>query len=188
MHDAATTQFHGTLRASWRIFPQPLLLMVSLLLAFGIAGCGSDSGDKPAGPAAGEPTADELATVSATLYPDRTFTLEDFTAGGWKKSKQFATDTVPGSTDIWYGFYAQKDIEIRFYPSHAEAVGQGAESAASAIDQKFREGGQVGASNRGAGSSAVTKYAAFVVLGNTVALCELNLETCTTFAEAMAGS
>jgi hypothetical protein len=188
MHHAATTRSSGHRRVSPRVTPQLLLLMVSLLLTFGTAGCGSDSADKPAASSSDGPTADELAAVSTTLYPDRTFTLEDFTAGGWKKSKQFATDTVPGATDIWYGFYAQKDIEIRFYPSHAEAESAGAESAASAIDQKFREGGQVGASNRGAGSSAVTKYAAFVVLGNTVALCELNLETCTTFAEAMAGS
>jgi hypothetical protein len=34
---------------------------------------------------------------------------------GGKKSKQYDTATVPESTEIWYGFFNQKDkdIEIR---------------------------------------------------------------------------
>lgn len=186
MHGAVTAQFSNPGRTRRRGLLL-LFLAVSMMVSLGLVACGSNSGTAPNESVGDGPTDEELATVSTTMYPDRMFTLEDFTAAGWKKSKQFATDTVPGATDIWYGFYAQRDIEVRFYASHAEASAQGAESAAGAIDQKFREGGQVGASNRGAGASAVTKYAAFAVLGNAVVLCEMNLETCTTFAEALAG-
>ena len=153
--------------------------LISLVLA-----CGSGSDDDSA-PAAGG--SDELAEVSRTLLPDRTFTLDDYVVAGWKKSKQFPTDTVPESTDIWYGFFNQKDIEIRFYDSHETARTAGAENAAAAIDQSFREGGQFGSSNRGAGSSAVTKFKAFSVVGNTVILCEQSVDACVAVANAVGG-
>ena len=159
------------------------ILLLAAISLFAVA-CGSDSVDSA--PASdGSATDDELASFSATFHADRSFTFDDYVNAGWKKSKQFPTDTVPGSTDIWYGFFDQKDIEVRFYASHADASTVGVESASAAIDQKFREGGQVGASNRGAGSSAVTKYKAFAVIGNTVILCELNVDTCSGLADAL---
>ncbi|MDA0232605.1 MAG: hypothetical protein O3C69_03865 [Chloroflexi bacterium] len=160
------------------------LLPVSLIAA--AIACGSGSGSAPASSVGG--AGDDLALVSTTLFPERSFTFDDLVAAGWKKSKQFPTGTVPGSTDIWYGFFDQKDIEVRFYNSHQDASTLGVESAAAAIDQAFREGGQVGASNRGAGSSAVTKYKAFAVVGDTVILCELNVSTCVALANALAAS
>lgn len=162
-----------------------VLLIPSIMLVAAIA-CGSDSSSDPA--ASGGNDDEALASVSTTLHADRSFTFDDFVSAGWKKSKQFPTDTVPGSTDIWYGFFDQKDIEVRFYDSHEDASTLGVENASGAIDQQFREGGQVGASNRGAGSSAVTKYKAFAVVGNTVILCELNVESCSGLADALAAN
>ncbi|MDP6667658.1 MAG: hypothetical protein QF357_09715, partial [Dehalococcoidia bacterium] len=95
--------------------------------------------------------------------------------------------TVPDANDIWYGFFNAKDIEIRFYDTHEIASTSGVENASAAIDQSFREGGSIGASNRGAGSSAVTKYKAFAVVGNTVMLCELSVESCVALADALDG-
>ncbi len=164
--------------------PSRILALFAVLITIAAIACGSDSGSAPA--ASGGDTDEALASVSTTLYADRSFTFDDFVSVGWKKSKQFPTDTVPGSTDIWYGFFDQKDIEVRFYDSHADASTLGFESASGAIDQTFREGGQVGASNRGAGSSAVTKYKAFAVVGDTVILCELSVQTCSGLADALA--
>ena len=113
-------------------------------------------------------------------------------AAGWKKSKQFDTSTVPEATDIWHGFwgldpYDRKDIEVRFYDSHEIAKTYGFDNASEAIDQSFREGGRTGASNRGAGSSAVTKYKAFAVVGNTVMLCEQSIDSCVALADILGG-
>ncbi len=177
MHD----ELDLTAPDSTRSIRRALLLALPLALFALALGCGSDSDSAPAAGGAD----DELASVSTTLHADSTFTFDDYISAGWKKSKQFPTDTVPGSTDIWYGFFDQKDIEVRFYDSHQDASTLGVESASSAIDQKFREGGQVGASNRGAGSAAVTKYKAFAVIGNTVVLCELNVDTCRGLADAL---
>lgn len=167
------------------------LLLAVLAGVFALAlACGSSdsSDDDAAAPASGAAAVDDaLAEVSAVLLADRTFTFDDYVAAGWKKNKQFPTDTVPDATDIWYGFFNAKDIEIRFYDSHEVASTSGADNAAEAIDQSFREGGSIGASNRGAGSFAVTKYKAFAVVGNTVMLCELSVESCIALADALGG-
>jgi|TARA_B110000263_G_scaffold53865_2_gene45239 hypothetical protein len=166
------------------------LIVGALSLAMACGSSDSDSDSDGAGDAAA-PAADEaddaLAEVSRVLSPDKTLAFEDYVAAGWKKSKQFGTDTVPEATDIWYGFFNAKDIEVRFYDSHEVAKTAGFDNAAEAIDQSFREGGQFGSSNRGAGSSAVTKYKGFAVVGNTVILCEQSVDSCIALAEVLGG-
>ena len=163
-----------------------LALLATLIAAFSLLlACSSesDSADEVAAPAT--EVDDALAEVSTILAPEKSFTFDDYVAAGWKKSKQYDTETVPQATDIWYGFFNAKDIEVRFYESHEIAKTAGFENAAEAIDQSFREGGQYGASNRGAGSSAVTKYKAFVVAGNTVMLCEQSVDSCIALADVL---
>ena len=105
---------------------------------------------------------------------------------GWKKSKQYDTDTVPEATDIWYGFFNSKDIEVRFYDSHEVANTTGFENASNTIDQSFRGAETYGASPSGAGTKGTTKYRAIVVVGNTVMLCELSVENCVALADVFA--
>ncbi len=170
-----------------------LLTLLFGALALAVA-CGSGSDDTDSGSssdaapaAAAEEEDDALAEVSRILHPDASLTFDDYVAAGWKKSKQYDTDTVPGATDIWYGFFNSKDIEVRFYDSHDSAKTAGFDNASEAIDQSFREGGQFGSSNRGAGSSAVTKYKAFAVVGNTVMLCEQSVDSCIALADILGG-
>ncbi len=160
-----------------------LLVLITAALSLAVA-CGSTD----EGAAAPAPEVDDaLNEVSRIFSPNKSLTFDDYVAAGWKKSKQYDTETVPEATDIWYGFFNSKNIEIRFYPSHEIAKTAGFENASSAIDQSFREGGQYGASNRGAGSTAVTKYQAFAVVGNTVMLCEQSIETCIALADILDG-
>jgi len=164
-----------------------MLLVGVLTLA---VACGSGSDDADSGSDAGAASSadgDALSEVSRILSPEASLTFDDYVAAGWKKSKQYDTETVPEATDIWYGFFNSKDIEVRFYDSHEVAKTAGYENASEAIDQSFREGGQFGASNRGAGSSAVTKYKAFAVVGNTVMLCEQSVDSCLALADVLGG-
>jgi hypothetical protein len=162
------------------------LLLGVLSLAMACGSSDSDAAGDAAVPAA-EEVDEALAEVSRILSPDLSLTFDDYVTAGWKKSKQYGTDTVPEATDIWYGFFNAKDIEVRFYDSHEIAKTYGFDNAAEAIDQSFREGGQYGSSNRGAGSSAVTKYKAFVVIGNTVMLCEQSVDSCIALADILGG-
>ena len=165
-----------------------LVLLVMLTTAFSLliaCSSGSDTADEVAAPAT--EVDDGLAEVSRILGSEKSFTFDDYVAAGWKKSKQYDIETVPQATEIWYGFFNSKDIEVRFYESHEIAKTAGFENASTAIDQSFREGGKYGSSNRGAGSHAVTKYKAFAVLGNTVMLCEQSVESCIALADALGG-
>ena len=148
--------------------------------------CGSDSDSEPTPSSPASETDSELAAVSRILNIDSMYTIDDYLSTGWKKSKQYDDiSTVPEATEVYFGFFNAKDIEIRIYPSHESAKTAGITDASEDIDQSFREGGQYGASNRGAGSSAVTKFKAFAVVGNTVLLCEQSVDSCTALVEAL---
>jgi hypothetical protein len=169
-----------------------LLALLTGALALAMAcGSGDDSSDDADSGAAAEPAAEvdeALSEVSRVMFTDGTFTADDYVGAGWKQSKQYDDiSTVPEATEVYFGFYNAKDIEVRVYASHDSAANAGATDAAEDIDQSFREGGQVGASNRGAGSRAVTKFKAFAVAGNTVILCELSVEVCVELANAVGG-
>ncbi len=145
--------------------------LLTVLTVF--AACGSDS---PA--ASGDEPQLRDAEGQGGLQEDRlitnasgTYTMDDLTALGFKKSKQFSTETLPAATDVWYGFFNQKDIEVRVYESHADALEFGVEPAEVAID---KEPGQTDYL-----IPVVNRYPAFAVVGNMVMLCERQLATCT---------
>ncbi len=144
-----------------------------LIVPIVFAACGSDS---PA--ASGDEPQLRDAEGQGGLQEDRlitnasgTYTMDDLTALGFKKSKQFSTETLPAATDVWYGFFNQKDIEVRVYESHADALEFGVEPAEVAID---KEPGQTDYL-----IPVVNRYPAFAVAGNMVMLCERQLATCT---------
>ena len=168
-----------------KIIHKLLTLMTVCALMLAIS-CGSDSDSEPTPSSPASETDSELAAVSRILNIDSMYTIDDYLSTGWKKSKQYDDiSTVPEATEVYFGFFNAKDIEIRIYPSHESAKTAGITDASEDIDQSFREGGQYGASNRGAGSSAVTKFKAFAVVGNTVLLCEQSVDSCTALVEAL---
>ena len=154
-----------------------LLLVAFAVLAAFAAACGSDGISNVAHTTTGDKAVD--ADAAPILIPDRTLSLDDLIAAGWKKSKQYSTETVPGTLDIWYGFFNKKDIEVRFYSSHQDALTLGVESADGAIERRINPSeGALDVFNPG-GATSATKYAAYLIAGNTVMLCEFGIETCT---------
>ncbi len=140
----------------------------SLLLFFVIfAGVAcSGSGDAPTS-AVGESDEEGVRLITR---PDSSYVINDLVAAGFKRNKQVPVDEVPGAIDIWYGFFQQQDIEVRFYESHTDAVELGVEPAEIVI---ARTAGQ-----RDYLIPVVNLYPAYAVVGNTVMLCERQLATC----------
>jgi len=151
------------------------------LLAVGMVAliaCGSSESDEP------------LARV---IDDARVFTVDDLRAAGMKTSKQYDVSELPGGTDAWYGFVGRgsnaKDVEVRFYLSHADAVALGTALAdeASGDDALVDEETAtwiVGVKDRirlvSGGSadlaawsgSRTPNYADFVIYANMVLLCQ----------------
>ena len=151
-----------------------LLALISLVLVVVAPAC-TDSDDNAVADAGDAPTS------SAIFHADKTFTTDSFMAAGWKKSKEYDTATVPESTEIWYGFFNQKDIEIRFYQSHESALEHGVPLAEESL--------QMDAGARIGGVTTVrTGYSAYAVAGNAVMLCELDVSSCETLINALEAS
>ncbi len=145
-----------------------ILALIACGAALFVIACGSDS-------TASVPASGQAVEGPAIVRADDTFTLDSVVRAGWKKSKQLSAETLPGTDEVWYGFFEQKDIEIRFYASHEEAVALGVDPAEEAIGrtaQSAEAGGKLDQSR------ARTGYDAFVIVGNLVMLCELEVATC----------
>lgn len=138
------------------------------LLLIAVMACGSGDGT-----AAGEGIggAGEKAKAFAgrlIANPDGNYSMDDLVSVGYKKSKQFETNTLPNAQEVWYGFFKQRDIEVWVYENHEQAIEFGVDPAEVAIlrhntpDLFFN----------------VTSYGAYVVFGNLVMLCQLELATC----------
>jgi hypothetical protein len=146
------------------------LLIFILILLLMVTGCGSSAIKTEVsedGVAIGLADEEGLRLIT---NPTSMYVIDDLEIAGFKRNKQFDVATVPGAIDIWYGFFQQKDIEIRFYESHVMALDKGVELAETVI---ARTAGQ-----RDPLIPVVNLYPAYAVVGNTVMLCERQLATC----------
>jgi len=151
------------------------ILLAAVLVA---VGCGSADKAAPAGDTTATASTDDGAIpISAIVRPDSVYSIDDLAAVGYKKSKEFSTDTVPHATAVWYGFFNQRDIEVRVYGSHEDAKEHGIGPAEEAI-------------GRPAGQTdylipVVNRYPAYMVVGNLVMLCERELPVCEALVEKL---
>ena len=161
------------------ILKRKLISVIAILgAATALAACGSSgspaaSGDEPEIRDAGGQSG--LLEDRLIANPTGSYTMDDLVAIGYKKSKQFETDTLPNALDVWYGFFNKKDIEVRVYDSHQDALEFGIEPAEGSI---AKDPGQTDYL-----IPVVNRYPAYVVYGNLVMLCERELATC----EALTG-
>jgi len=147
------------------------VIFVFTLLAFAVvAACGSENQESDAVTPSDKASAtDSIGSENSQIVTSSTnYSIDDFVAVGYKAVTQFELETLPGATDAWYGFFSQKDIELRFYESHSAALKQGVAPAEVAVNK-----GAVGYSKQ-----PPRRFEAYAVVGNVVMLCELELESC----------
>ena len=106
--------------------------------------------------------------------------MDDVAATGWKKSTELSADTLSNAIEVWYGFYNQKDVEVRVYPSHESAVSDGTGPADEATGR-----GKPAPFAVGGISATRTSYGAYAIVGNLVLLCEVQIDDCSPLFEAL---
>ena len=111
------------------------------------------------------------------LRAEATFSMDDLVAQGYKKSREFETETLGGASEAWYGFFDQKDIEVWVFGSNDEAMSVGVPLAESVIS---KEAGQTDFL-----IPVVNRYPAFAVAGNLILLCEREIATCEALIEKL---
>jgi hypothetical protein len=173
------------------------LSLISLVFLMAMTACGGSS--------SGDFSAASLVKVSDF---ERTLTIDDVKAIGWKSGKKYDVEGLDGAEAAYIGFWTLPNIgslnyEIRIYPSYEIAVEKGtpfAEDAAgvgaslNADDSMWGEGVRdrrviVGGGSRG---SQNPRYGDFVILGNLVILCEgrtseHSLDQCAPFVALIRG-
>ena len=143
-----------------------------VVVSVALFGCNA-SQSQPDGQTYGIPDEDGIRIV---VKASKIFSVDDLVKAGYKKSKQFDVATIPGVLEVWYGFFNKKNIEVRIYESHETAVDLG-KGPAEIILGKKRTGL--------IGSSVVSPYPAYAIVGNIVMLCERELKTCTDLLDAL---
>jgi hypothetical protein len=153
-------------------------VFLSLASAGLILGCGGGTPPSQAGQSAqNKPPAANATVVSGdVLWTDRTYTLDDLVAAGWRKSKQYTTENVPGATEVWYGFYSRKDIEVRVYESAAAAASLGVGPAQEAVNRPPASTDYL---------NPVSRYKAYLIVGNIVMLCDKEVADCVDLVAAI---
>ena len=147
----------------------PVFLIFSLAL-LALVACGSGDSDSDS-----VSTSNDGEEAAPTLRIDETFTVENFEAAGFKLNREFDTDTVPKATNIYYGFSSRRDIEIRKYASHADAMSAGVESAVAIMERSPASNSAGGIITSG---NNRTSYHAYLVVGNMVMLCQTDISVC----------
>ena len=166
-------------------FTSTVFVLILSLIALSAGGCNSvDEHESVISDASGESASevrDQIDGKWLITRSDRDYSVEDFLAIGWKKSKQLETEALPNSIDAWYGFYMQKDIELRFYDSHEAAIEHGVPPAQETI--KKDAGARIGAAT--VWTVNIALYGAYAVAENVVMMCELELASCEALINAL---
>lgn len=149
-------------------------LAFAILLAALLVSCGTGGGNDATGAAAVAELENEGEPV-LVLRPDGIFDVDDVAAAGWKKSKELSHETLPEATGVWYGFYNQRDVEVRIYESHDSAISAGKGPADDATGR-----GKPSGTTFGSGSLFNTRmsYTTYAIIGNMILLCEVKIEDC----------
>ena len=151
-----------------------LLLVVLAAISILAVSCGSSNGDESVSDSVVEP---EIDAVQMTL-PDSVFTADDVAAVGWKKSKELSSETLPGVSSVWYGFYQQRDVEVRVYESQSEAISLGQELADLHSGRRKPSSMIDSGAITNAQTSTRTSYLTYAIVGNLILLCEIKIEDC----------
>ena len=162
-----------------------ILLNLSILSLFLFA-CGESS--------SGQSSNDNGIVTSRIINDAGTYTVAHFEEAGLKKPKAIKADAVdkktgepitPNAQEIYVGFFKSsmgpKDIELRIYSTHQDALDHGVPPAEKTISAAVEAGGAV----KGAGTFAKSSYGAYVVSGNTVILCQVQIEVCDELSEGL---
>ncbi len=160
----------------------PFLLLAATVVLIAALACGSDSPSAPASDSAGNTNEFGFET-SVVANANSIYTVDDVANVGWKKSRELPAESLEGAKEVWFGFYQQKNLEVRVYDSHQDAKSLGTGPAEEVVARTR------GVSDGGAGPymKQTTQYGGYGVVGNLVVLCELDVEVCADLAAALEG-
>lgn len=170
-------------RQWWSRFSLLAAALFTAVAALAACGGGSETADGAVSGGDG----DSVAFGSRVVELDRVFTFADFETAGVKHGKDYNIEGLPGAVGAVLGFHERRDVELRFFPNHEIAVGQGVSVAKEIVgpdvhikrddvtwiwaiaDERACAPGNLGG---GRDCTRQPKYGDFIVYGNVIMFCE----------------
>ncbi|MAU55904.1 MAG: hypothetical protein CL899_03050 [Dehalococcoidia bacterium] len=137
--------------------------------------------------ACGESQNDAKASLETIIEPQFFVEMNDINSTKIKFGKKYDVSELPKAIAVSRAIYMKKDIEIRAYQSHVDAVQYGEDYAASVTGKDalvsgdeimWKEGAKdrrkcvPRAGNSEAGCDQKPRFGGYVIVGNLVILCE----------------
>ena len=175
------------------------VLFIGAIALLMFSACGTGDAN-----AAGSKSEGPIARVNPT---ERMYVIQDLVDAGFKDSKSYDVEELPGAVEVHYGLYgantnSKNEYEVRFFASHQDAIALGVEYVEEAVGedavllkstQRWDEGIRerracAGGTGHQVGTCANPKYFDYIIVGNMILMCPgrdsaRSLETC---AELMA--
>mgnify|MGYP001206077094 FL=1 len=158
------------------------LILVTSLSIITILGCGNNDNSD---------SSEAGIVTSKIINEENNYSISDFEGAGLKKPKPLKADAVdkktgeaitPKATEVYLGFYKSsfgpKDIEVRFYESHSDAINYGVDTAEETINAVVAFTNALIETTSAESTTSTAGYGAYVVIGNVIMICQGQIEVC----------
>jgi len=162
-----------------------ILIAFSLIIILGSYGCGGSSNELSIGDEDGGILTSRIANEGSI------YVIADFVAAGLKKPKSLKSDAVdkktgeaitPEATEVHLGFFKSsmgpKDVEVRFYKSHSDAITYGVPAAEKTINTVLAFTNALIEVKSSESATSTAGYGAYIVTGNVIMICQGQIEVC----------
>jgi len=160
-----------------------LLIMIATLILF--TGCSSNSDESDLG------SEDGGILTSRITNEGSIHVIADFVSAGLKKPKSLKADAfdkktgeaiTPEATEVHLGFFKSsmgpKDVEVRFYKSHSDAITYGVPTAEKTINTVIAFTNALIEVKSSESATSTAGYGSYIVTGNAIMICQGQIEVC----------
>ena len=160
-----------------------ILIILSIVIL--IVGCGGNSDELSLS------EEDGGILTSRIINEQSTYAISDFESAGLKKPKPLKADAVdkktgeaitPQATEVHLGFFKSsmgpKDVEVRFYKSHSDAITYGVPTAEKTISTVVAFTNALIETKSAESATSTSGYGAYIVTGNAIMICQGQIEVC----------
>ena len=162
--------------------PALSILIVALIL---FTGCSSSSDELDSG------SEDGGILTSRITNEGSIHVIADFVSAGLKKPKSLKADAfdkktgeaiTPEATEVHLGFFKSsmgpKDVEVRFYKSHSDAITYGVPTAEKTINTVIAFTNALIEVKSSESATSTAGYGSYIVTGNAIMICQGQIEVC----------
>ena len=134
---------------------------------------------------------DSGIVTSRIAKEDSNYTINDFESAGLKKPKALKADAIdkktgesitPKALEVHVGFFKSslgpKDVEVRFYENHSDALTYGVPTAEKTISTVVAFTNALIETTSAESTTTTAGFGAYIVTGNAIIICQSQFEVC----------